>query len=358
MTHLQLQKIAHSFAGTPVLNEISLSVQSGSYVVLFGPSGCGKTTLLRIIAGLQRADRGDVRLDDRSIIHLPPRKRDIAVVAQHDGLYPHRTVAQSMRLPLRGTLTSREIDDRIEKAVRLTRIEPIVNRYPDRLSGGELRRAAIAKAIARGASVRLLDEPLSALDAAVRQTLQNDLLRWHAEVPGTTIHVTHDGQEAMRMADRIAVIEQGKIIQFATPNDIYSKPASVTVAKSVGNPSINLFPGLLRQGKIRATDPALSIECQLATQAPDSDVWIGVRPESFQIHSNQELNANHSSFAGRVERIDRIGSVIELQLSSENGLVRVNVQESHLRPGDRVRLIVPFSHLNVFDRLTGQRIAT
>ncbi len=357
MTHLQLQQIALSFAGDPVLREISLTVQSGSYVVLLGPSGCGKTSLLRIVAGLQQVDRGDVLFNDQSVVQLPPRKRDVAMVSQHDGLYPHQTVAQSMRLPLKGKLTSSEIDTRIDNAIRLTRIEAIVDRYPDRLSGGELRRAAIAKAIARGASVRLLDEPLSALDSPVRQALQDDLLKWHAEVPGTTIHVTHDGQEAIRMADQIAVMEGGTIIQFATPSNIYSHPASVTVAKAIGVTSMNLFAGAVRNGKVQSTDSALSIECGLDARFSDSDLWIGVRPESFRIRNAREPAGNHSVFHGRVDRIDRVGSVIELQFSSENGPVRANVQESFANPGDDVQLTVPADQLHLFDRRTGNRVS-
>ena len=251
MTHVQLKKIFQRFAGHSVLDGLDLSVESGEYVVLVGPSGCGKTTTLRVIAGLHTPDQGEVFFDGKCVNRVAPRNRDVAMVFQNDGLYPHLTVGESIRFALKGKLSPGEIRSRWIQAVALTQIEAILDRFPSRLSGGELRRAAIAKSIARRTSIRLLDEPLSALDAPVRYGLQDDILRWHKTVPGTSIHVTHDGQEALRMADRIAVMEAGSIVQFATPQEVYAHPRTVSVSQAFGSPPINLIRSAVGAGQGR-----------------------------------------------------------------------------------------------------------
>jgi ABC-type sugar transport system ATPase subunit len=352
MTTVQLKNIAQSFAGGQVLRDISLRVESGSYVVLLGPSGCGKTTLLRIIAGLQTADQGDVLFDGTSVARLSPRQRDLSLVAQHDGLYPHRTVSQSMRLPLKGVLPADQIDSRIEHALRVARIEAIADRYPNRLSGGELRRAAIGKAVARGASVRLLDEPLSALDAPIRESLQDDLLRWHREFPGTTIHVTHDGQEAMRLADAIAVIDDGRIVQFAAPNQIYSDPATVTVAQSVGSPAINLLQCSIHNGVARSLDSGLELANDWAKNLVDGDVLIGIRPDAF----NTLTQPNQFAFVGEVGRFHRINGGLQMEVSNGDSTIHAFVEEMPAREGESIRLGVSEEKVFVFEAGSGRRL--
>lgn len=309
MTRVQIKNVRQSFAGVPVLRDVSLAIDSGTYVVLLGPSGSGKTTILRTIAGLQRPDGGDVLFDDQSILGLPPRRRDVSLVVQQGGLYPHRTIGQSMRMPLPGKLSRLETEARIEEAIRLTKIQKLVDRRPGQLSGGELRRAAIAKAIARRASVRLLDEPLSALDGPVREMLQQDLLRWHHQVPGTTIHVTHDGQEAIRMADKLAVIEKGQIIQFASPDEIYCNPASVTVAQSLGSPAINLIRCTIRNRQLHAMNSALSIVWQV--DLPDGEAWIGSRQENWIVG----IDKGQLRYSGQVRRIVRSAGRLQIEVS-------------------------------------------
>ncbi len=310
MTRVQIQNVRQSFSETPVLRGISLAIDSGSYVVLLGPSGSGKTTLLRTIAGLQRPDSGDVLFDGHSILGLPPRSRDVSMVVQQGGLYPHRTIGQSMRMPLHGVLSRPEIEARIGEAIRLTRIETLVDRRPDQLSGGESRRAAIAKAIARRASVRLLDEPLSALDWPVRESLQQDLLRWHRQVPGTTIHVTHDGQEAIRIADKLAVIENGQIIQFASPDEVYCNPASVTVAQSLGSPTINLMQCTIRNRELQAKNSALNVVWHV--DLPDGEVLMGSRQENWHVGTHN----GQLCYSGNVRRIIRSAGRLQVEVTA------------------------------------------
>lgn len=352
MTSVELKNIAQSFSGRAVLRDVSVSIDSGDYVVLLGKSGCGKTTLLRTIAGLQPPEAGDVLFDGVSIVTVDPRHRDVSLVSQHDGLYPHRTVRQSMQLPLNGRFKADDVQQRIENAIRLTRIEPIVDRYPDRLSGGELRRAAIAKAVARAGLVRLLDEPLTALDVPLRQSLQDDLLRWHREVPGTTIHVTHDGQEAIRMADKIAVIENGQIVQFATPDQIYRDPATVSVAQSIGSPAINLFHCEIRDGIVRTNTPSFNYAVADGDTLPEGELLIGIRPEAFTVSSSEGKVA----FAGEVQRVDPIQGMLHVTAANGDAIVHAILAQSLVEEGETIRLVANVGQTLQFNAMTGKRV--
>ncbi|MEO1526291.1 MAG: ABC transporter ATP-binding protein [Planctomycetota bacterium] len=229
-----MSDISYRFGPTRVLEGLNLTVHDGEYLVLLGASGCGKTTLLRIIGGFARPESGVVRFGDADVTRQPPRNRDVAYVPQSDGLYPHLSIRQSMELGLADRVKKYERLDRIRLAAKLVEIDALLERRPDQLSGGQLRRAAVAKAIARRASVRLLDEPLSALDAQLRFRVEEDLRRLHQSYPGVTIHVTHDGREAMRLADRIAVISDGKIAQIDSSGQVFKCPCSPEVAAALG----------------------------------------------------------------------------------------------------------------------------
>ena len=203
------------------------------------------------------------------------------MVFQHDGLYPHVTVEKSIRLGIPAKVSESELRARLSQAAELTRIQGLLDRYPDQLSGGELRRGAVAKAIVRQSPVRLLDEPMPALDASTRHSLQDDLLRWHQTVPGTTIHVTHDGYEAMRMADRIAILDGGRITQFDSPATIYHRPHDITVAQAIGSPSINLIPASIERGRLVSRDPRVQLAIDHKVSGSDRNVLVGVRSESL-----------------------------------------------------------------------------
>lgn len=365
MTSVRLEKIAQTFGGNHLLRGLNLSVDSGDYVVLLGPSGCGKTTTLRIIAGLQLPDQGNVLFDDKPVNQIAPHQRDVAMVFQHDGLYPHLTVAESIRFALKGKVSSAEMKARVDEAIGLTQIESILQRYPSRLSGGELRRAAVAKAIARRTSVRLLDEPLSALDVPIRHSLQDDILRWHATVPGTSIHVTHDGQEAMRMADKIAVMEAGRIVQFATPQEVFSQPRTVSVAKAIGSPPINLFPARLAQGTIVFRNPSISALVDLGSASPDRDILVGIRPDSFRLAATQPTTEPESSglfVSGQVIRSQSVQRDRHLQLNvNADSMTAVIPSESLVAlsvSGETIRLMSPSDAVHLFDAQSGDRIET
>lgn len=234
MPSVQLSKISHRFGATEVFDALDLEVKDGEYLVLLGASGSGKTTLLRMVAGFTRPETGGVLIAGVDVTKTAPRNRDIAYVPQSDGMYPHLSIQRSIELGLNGRASKSERQSRIEQAARMVGIGELLQRRPDQLSGGQRRRAALAKAIARRASVRLLDEPLSALDAHLRFQIEDDLRSLHQSSPGVTIHVTHDGREAMRLADRIAVIGHGKIAQVDSPERVFEQPCSPAVAAALG----------------------------------------------------------------------------------------------------------------------------
>ena len=281
MTSVHLRFLNKSFRDQMVLDHLDLTVDSGSYLVLLGPSGCGKTTTLRMIAGLEAPDSGQVLMNEVDVTRLQPRKRDVSMVFQNDGLYPHLNVEQTIRIALRGRCRSSEIETRFSHAVSMTGIGKLLDKLPAQMSGGELRRAAIAVTVAKRTAVRLLDEPMSALDVAVRQQLQRDVLQWHHEVPGTTIHVTHDGLEAMRVADQIAVMDAGRIIQIGDPASVYGQPQAIAVAKALGTPTMNWLPAEVVDGFVEMGSSEATLEGTGRADALSGSVLVGIRPNAF-----------------------------------------------------------------------------
>ncbi len=242
MPVVQLNAVSLCYDRGKVLDDVSFSVAEGEYIVVLGASGCGKTSLLRMIAGLVSPTSGTIFLAGRDATRLAPRHRDVALVPQHDGLYPHLTIARSIGMAVRGRVAGNQRQQRILEAARMVGLESLLDRLPQQLSGGQLRRAAVAKAIARRAAVRLLDEPLSAIDANLRYQIEKDLARLHRQSPGVTLHVTHDGAEALRLASRVAVIENGKIAQFDTPDQLRAAPATPGVAAALGRSELITVP--------------------------------------------------------------------------------------------------------------------
>jgi ABC-type sugar transport system ATPase subunit len=279
MPGVTLESVSKRFAGGAVaVDDLSLDVGDGEFMILVGSSGCGKTTALRMIAGLETPSAGTIRIGDRIVNEVSARDRDIAMVFQNYALYPHMTVARNLAYPLRQRRVPRaEVTKRVSEVAEMLGLEALMKRRPGQLSGGQRQRVAMGRALVREPEVFLLDEPLSNLDAKLRVQMRAALKRLHGRLGVTTVYVTHDQVEAMTLGDRIAVMSDGKLQQLGAPQDVYDRPANVFVAGFIGSPAMNLLRGRVRGGSATAGD--------LVVPAPgvaDMDVFVGVRPESLR----------------------------------------------------------------------------
>jgi multiple sugar transport system ATP-binding protein len=289
MSRVRFQDVSHTYegAGQPAVEGVTLDIADGELFVLLGPSGCGKSSLLKLIAGLEEPDEGAIRLDDDLVNFTSPGSRNVAMVFQNYALYPHMTVRDNVRFPLRMLRTPRaEADDAVRGAARALELEPLLDRPVGQLSGGQRQRVAVARAIVRQPRVMLMDEPLSNLDALLRMQTREELLRLHRRVPGTIVYVTHDQVEAMTMGDRIGVMHAGRLVQVGTPEEIYTAPADRFVAGFIGTPPMSFLEGVVRdEGDSVAVD---GVALQLAPRhaaavSPRDSVVVGVRPEAVRI---------------------------------------------------------------------------
>jgi len=242
MAEVRIRNVRKSYGTTEVIHGLSVNIEDGAFVVLVGPSGCGKSTLLRMIAGLESIGSGTISIGGRIVNNLPPAERDIAMVFQNYALYPHKTVAANMSFSLRMRgMSKSEIRTRVERAANVLGLTPYLNRYPRALSGGQRQRVAMGRAIVRDPQVFLFDEPLSNLDAKLRVQMRTEIRELHQRLASTTVYVTHDQIEAMTMADKIVVIQDGHIEQVGSPLEVYDRPANIFVAGFIGSPAMNMI---------------------------------------------------------------------------------------------------------------------
>jgi multiple sugar transport system ATP-binding protein len=287
---IEFRNVSKAYGDSVVVHDLSLTINDGEFVVLLGPSGCGKSTTLRMLAGLEEADSGDIFIGNQRINQVPTQRRDLAMVFQNYALYPHMTVSQNIAYPLRVRKLSRqEIATRVQRTASLLEINALLNRKPRELSGGERQRVALARAIVREPRAYLMDEPLSNLDARLRVQMRGELKHLQHELGTTTIYVTHDQAEAMTLAHRVAVMRSGKLQQFDTPLNVYDRPANRFVAEFVGSPGMNFLDGQI-DGPARAfTSDAMRMplkESQLASlETLDSfeRLLLGIRPEHVRV---------------------------------------------------------------------------
>jgi multiple sugar transport system ATP-binding protein len=321
VAEVALQAIAKSFGPTPVLKGVDLAVQDGEFLALVGPSGCGKSTLLRIIAGLEQQDAGAVSIAGRPVDHLRPHERRAAMVFQTYALYPHMSVFDNIALPLVMARTNllerlpllrllsprrRRLAEEIAGEVRAVgaqlQIDQLFARRPWQLSGGQRQRVALGRAMVRRPDVFLMDEPLSNLDAKLRVHMRTELAELHARLGATIIYVTHDQVEAMTMANRLAVMEAGSILQLGTPSELYERPSSIAVAQFIGSPAINLLPGRIGANhEVELFGRPLPLR---VAGTPGASVTIGIRPEAVHISGGQRACA----LPGRLRRRENLGA--------------------------------------------------
>jgi multiple sugar transport system ATP-binding protein len=346
---LELRKLRKSFGPVEVVLGVDLDVAEHEFVVLVGPSGCGKSTILRMIAGLEEPTSGDIVIGGDVVTHREPKDRDIAMVFQDYALYPHMTVAENMAFALRYRHVKRaEIRRRVAETARLLEIEPLLQRTPRQLSGGQRQRVAMGRAIVRDPKLFLFDEPLSNLDARLRGQMRTELRKLHALVPTTTIYVTHDQVEAMTLADRIVVLNHGRIEQIGTPEEVFDAPATAFVAGFIGAPAMNLLPARLEHGQLVLED---GTEVPCAVAGPP-DVFCGIRPEALLWSPTPSGLCLH----GTALTVEPLGAdtMITFLLGRTEVAARVPPR-SIRRAGEPVSLMLDPANVHVFDRASGQR---
>lgn len=291
---ISLQHLTKSFGNTIVVDDISLEIDDGEFVVLLGPSGCGKTTTLRIVAGLEQATSGDILIEGKLVNDLPPQRRDVAMVFQSYALYPHMTVAENIGYPLRvRKLEHQQIQTQVRETATLLEIQALLKRKPRELSGGERQRVALARAIVRHPRAFLMDEPLSNLDARLRLQMRGELKHLQQKLATTTVYVTHDQAEAMTLGHRVAVMNKGKLQQFDRPLEIYNRPANRFVAEFVGSPGMNFLDGVIDVANRRFENQQISIALNdshlevFRNIDAKKGVTLGIRPEDIQVSLSQ-----------------------------------------------------------------------
>lgn len=353
MAEVTIRDLKKFYGGVQVIHGLDLDIEDGEFVVLVGPSGCGKSTLLRMIAGLEEISTGDIRIGARRVNNLPPSERDIAMVFQNYALYPHKTVAANMgfALKMRG-MDRAEIDSRVERAAGILGLTPYLGRYPRALSGGQRQRVAMGRAIVRDPQVFLFDEPLSNLDAKLRVQMRTEIRELHLRLKTTTVYVTHDQIEAMTMADKIVVMQGGRIEQVGAPLDLYDRPVNVFVAGFIGSPSMNMIEGRVAErngARIVEAGPALLPLPRDTAVAVGQEVIYGIRPEA--------LTTGAAGLSGTVAVVEPTGSETHVVLRvGTQDVVGVFRDRVAFRPGDALTFTPDAEKVHVFDKTTGHRI--
>jgi multiple sugar transport system ATP-binding protein len=353
MGTVELRGVSKTFGSTAVLSDINLSVEEGEFLVLVGPSGCGKSTLLRVIAGLDEVDSGDVLISEQRVNDLPPAKRGIAMVFQSYALYPHMTLYDNMAFGLKlAGKPKAEIDAAVKNAADLLGIEHLLDRRPKTLSGGQRQRVAIGRAIVRQPSVFLFDEPLSNLDAALRVRMRYEFARLHQRLKTTTIYVTHDQVEAMTLADRIAIIDKGRVEQLGTAEDLYERPSSLFVAGFIGSPKMNFLDAKLETAGDGAATVKLrdgrSVEASVnaSSAKPGDSVTVGIRPEHLM------LSGKDHGIGATVALIEWLGNMRFAYLATDvadEPLIMQLAPEDAVKEGGSVGLLAAPQHCYLFD---------
>ena len=360
MSSVRLVEVSKRFGNVVAVDDLSLDVADGEFLVLVGPSGCGKTTALRIIAGLEDPTAGEVYVGDRDITDVPPKDRDIAMVFQDYALYPHMSVYDNLAFSLQMRRTARsEVDRRVEDVAELLGLGELLRRKPGQLSGGQRQRVALGRAIIREPQVFLMDEPLSNLDAKLRVSMRAELTRLHRRLGVTIIFVTHDQVEAMTMARRIAVLHEGRLQQLDSPQGLYDRPRNLFVAGFIGSPAINTLGAQYKDGGFAGDGFRIPAEghSKVAAELQGRDLVLGVRPEDMRILDGAPPPAVVPLGEGTVDLVETLGSDTFLTLSGLWGSVVVRVEpRAEYAPGRQLPVGVVVARLHVFDAATGEAV--
>jgi len=359
-------------APAPAVHDVTFTVADREFMVLLGPSGCGKSTVLRMIAGLEPISAGTVSIDGKVVNQVPAKARDIAMVFQSYALYPHMTVYDNLAFGLRRRAIGKaEVARRVQAAAVKLELTELLQRKPHALSGGQRQRVAVGRAIVRDPKVFLFDEPLSNLDAALRVSTRNELIRQQREIGTTSIYVTHDQVEAMTMGDRICIMNQGEVVQIGRPLEVYRSPADTFVSRFLGNPPMNLLPGRLEQrndgivAHLAGGTFALPMrEASVLARYAGGEVIVGVRPEdlyeALPARDPGQLAPHFARLPVRVSGVEPLGAetllMVSLDGSDAEMIARIG-RDTTLRRGDRVELALDTTAVHLFDPATTRAIA-
>jgi multiple sugar transport system ATP-binding protein len=358
MAQVRLDHVSKKFGANVALRDLSLDIEDGQFFVLLGPTGAGKTTTLRLIAGLEQPDGGTIAIGGQDMRGWSVAERDVALVFQYYSLYPRYSVRQNLAFPLKSKVhhySEAEIEERIARAARTLRIEHLLDRKTERLSGGEMQRVSIGRAIVREPRVFLMDEPLSNLDAKLREALRAELKDLQMKLGATFLFVTHDQIEAMSMGDKVGVLNAGRIVQVGTPQEIYNHPRNTFVAAFVGSPAINLVPGELRNGRALALSGSLDLPLNgaVAAKAPSAagPVTFGIRSEDIRVGPQEAIE-------GRVHDVENHGVEQIVTLRVGEDLLKATVPATMpVQVDGTVRFSWNPDKVHCFDRQTGTNLA-
>lgn len=348
MNALELKNITKAFGTNKILNDISLDVNPGEFLVLVGPSGCGKSTLLRSIAGLETLSSGDVFINGKNKTKEEPQNRDIAMVFQSYALYPHMNVFENMAFSLRiQKLSESEINSRVNEIAELLKITNLLDRKPKALSGGQRQRVSLGRALVRRAPIILFDEPLSNLDAHLRNQMRVEIKKIHEHLKSTIVYVTHDQTEAMTMGDRIAVLNKGKIEQIDTPFNVYQHPKNLFVANFIGTPEMNFLKGSIKNNNFEHTNFNLKVEAKIN----DGEYILGIRPELFS------LSEADTGLKGTTTFYENLGPNGLLHVDIGGETVKLFTSGQYIpQLNHHVFLKVDQTKMAIFDKVTGNLI--
>ncbi|KUO42210.1 MAG: glycerol-3-phosphate ABC transporter ATP-binding protein [Hadesarchaea archaeon YNP_N21] len=356
MTEILLESVCKKFGSTEAVRDLNLNIKDGEFMVLLGPSGCGKTTTLRMIAGLEKPTGGSIYFDGKKVNDLEPKERNIAMVFQEYALYPHMTVFDNIALNLKVSKVPKdEIQRRVMETAKLLKIEELLQRKPGELSGGQQQRVALGRAIVRNPSVYLMDEPLSNLDAILRVKMRAELKKLHERLGTTTVYVTHDQVEAMTLADRVAIMDKGILLQVGDPQQVYMRPATKFVGEFVGSPPMNFMESSLieKNGKffLCVDHILLEIERDLAKfvreKASGPDIVIGIRPENVKVYTRPMKNLIKT----KIYLVQRLGNDTYVSLEVGKNLIIARTSPAFKnKEGDEAYIKFDKKHMHIIDK--------
>ena len=381
MAAIDMRNIVKKYGdGFPAVNDVSIDVADGEFMILVGPSGCGKSTLLRMIVGLEDITSGDMLIGDKKVNDLAPRDRNLAMVFQNYALYPHLTVYENIAFPLRlAGASSNEVDEKVRKASKTLDLDEHLDRKPGNLSGGQRQRVAMGRAIVRDADAFLFDEPLSNLDAKLRGQMRTEISRLQKRLGITTVYVTHDQTEAMTLGDRVAVMKRGVLQQLATPRELYENPGNLFVAGFIGSPPMNFLPAEVDGTSVKLPFGTVQIPEEKARNAQGKGLLIaGIRPEHFEDASVMETKKEGSTFVAKVDATEWLGNesyayipfeappavqeqLTQLEKDLDGDSMRTQLVisldgASRIAEGDEAEIWVDSSKIHLFDPATGENL--